>query len=56
MQSRAFHVVFLVIGLPWLTGADWPSYMNGRARVGATAERLERTPVIAWVHSSPEPP
>ncbi|MCA9179702.1 MAG: PQQ-binding-like beta-propeller repeat protein [Planctomycetales bacterium] len=49
--------LLLLVGLNTAAyGADWPSYMNGRERIGATTESLPATPRLAWTFHSPEPP
>lgn len=61
--SRVAAACCICIPLLWSVGvpcslraADWPSYMNGRERVGATSEALTAKPQLAWVHHSPAPP
>ncbi|HUG66996.1 MAG TPA: PQQ-binding-like beta-propeller repeat protein, partial [Pirellulaceae bacterium] len=36
--------------------ADWPTYLNGNDRVGATADRLPEQVELKWVYSTPAPP
>ncbi len=55
----AFSITLLLANFgPASTAAadDWPAYLNGNARCGATAEQLQLPLRAEWVYTSPAPP
>ena len=52
----ASAVLLSLLGTSPARAADWPTYMNGKDRVGATTESPRGKPHLAWVYTSPAPP
>jgi outer membrane protein assembly factor BamB len=52
----AFVVCLVFFSVAPSRAADWPTYLNGGERVGATTETLAAPLKLQWVYSSPAPP
>ncbi|MDP6719422.1 MAG: PQQ-binding-like beta-propeller repeat protein, partial [Pirellulaceae bacterium] len=51
-------IVWTIASILTLSAAaeDWPTYLNGNDRVGATSESLALPLNLQWTYSSPAPP
>ncbi|MDA1054643.1 MAG: PQQ-binding-like beta-propeller repeat protein [Planctomycetota bacterium] len=49
-------IALLCAGLTNGHAADWPTFLNGNDRVGATADKLPEQIELKWVYSTPAPP
>ena len=58
-MNRIFHsllIVTLILTTAAARAADWPTYLNGNDRVGATATQLKLPLTLRWEYTSPAPP
>ena len=53
---RSLFIVTLILAATVARAADWPTYLNGNDRVGATDTRLKLPLVLRWEYTSPAPP
>ena len=53
---RSLCIVTLILMAAAARAADWPTYLNGNDRVGATSTQLKLPLVLRWEYTSPAPP